>query len=221
MALSQSFYVSENTGGTILYLNDDTGTYDASNNTGGYGSPNTERNTLAIIVVAKYKASSGDVTLTATAYDPETVTQITYPASTLHGDGHYRFLIYSAIPKSGTEGSASENDFRYDFSTDTLERYNGSSWVTATNADLETYDYTHLTVNHAHIPNLFKAFNRTNKLLWGTCKSASKNDLKVYRSETDTVRNGGLAYFTEGNYSEFQLMIERYQSKVDTILALT
>lgn len=217
MALVYNFEVSENELGTILYLDDNTGIYEATENPGGYGAPNTARADLALIVLAKYKASSGDVTITASTYDPETVTQWTFPASTLQGDGYYKFDVYPVAKKAAQ--SPTLNTFVYDFTNNRLERGTGSAWVTAVYTELETYSAAKETVHHAHIPDLFSAFNLINKLIIEG-NDTGRTDLKQYLLETRVMIAGSLSYFTEGNYTLFQTNIEKYQSRVDTILEL-
>lgn len=217
MALSQVFEVSENVGGSILYLDDNTGDYEVSENPGGYGAPNTARTDLALIVIVKYKATEADVAIAASTYNPEVVTQFVFP--TLNGDGWYQFNIYSVARKTGAETPVT-NDFVYDFSGNVLQRWNGSAWVTATNSELEDNDVAHETVEHAHIPDLFTAHNRVAELLITGC-SVSRSDLFLYQQETIAMLNGSLAVFTSGNYAEFQDIVEKYQSRVDSIIALT
>jgi len=217
MALQQSFAFSESQDGTILYLDDTTGEYDAISNPGGYGSPNTARTDLAIVVVTNYKPVVGDTLLTAETYDPEVAIQWEY--QTLPADGWYQAMIFTVPKKTGAE-SPVLNDFVYDFTANQLQRWNGSSWAVATSADLVTYDFDHVLENHPHLKDLFSAFNWLNKLLLGACCDPD-NDLVQYMMETDVVINGGLALFTEGNYNQFEKNIEKYQSRVNTILALS
>jgi hypothetical protein len=217
MALSQVFEVSENQGGTILYLDDETGDYNVSTNPGGYGSPNTARADLALILIAKYKATSEDIEIDANTYDPESVTQWTFES--LEGDGRYQFNVYSVARKTGAETPVT-NDFVYDFTANELQRWNGSSWVAAENSELEDNDVAHSTTEHAHIPDLYTAHNRIAELLVTGC-SVSRSDLFLYQQETIAVLNGSLAIYTAGNYAEFQDVIEKYQSRVDQLIALT
>jgi hypothetical protein len=215
-APTYNFEVSENQGGTILYLDDNTGVYEASENPGGYGAPNTERADLALIVIAKYKASSGAVSITADTYDPESVTQWVF--DDLQGDGNYEFSIYPVAKKAAQ--SPTLNTFVYNFTSNQLERGNGAAFVAATYPELETYDAAHETVDHAHIPDLFSAFNRINELIIEGTDQKSRSDLKQYLFETSVMIHGSLSYFTEGNYTLFQENIEKYQSRVDEILEL-
>lgn len=218
MALVQVFQVTESQDGTIVYVNDETGDYDASSNTGGYGAPNTERTDLALIILGKYKASTGDTSFSFAAYDPEIVTQ--FSVTGLDTDGRHEYKVYS-VPRSGTEGAAVLNKFRYDFSTNQLERYNGSTWVTAANADLETYEYTNTTVDWPHIPDLSKAIHYLNKLRLIGSQSAKDTDLKAFLDQSEVVKYGVISLFGEGSFADAQEAIEEYQSRVDTILELT
>jgi hypothetical protein len=216
-APTYNFEVSENQGGTILYLDDNTGAYEVTENPGGYGSPNTARADLALIVIAKYKASDGSVTITADTYDPEGVTQWVYD-NDLQGDGHYEFNVYPVAKKAAQP--ATLNTFVYNFTTNQLERGNGSSFVSATYPELEIYDHVHETVNHAHVPDLFSAFNYVNELIIEGADQRSRSDLKQFLFETSVMIHGSLSYFTEENYTLFQENIEKYQSRVTEILAL-
>lgn len=223
MALSQTFTPSQSQAATILYLDDLTGSYNVTTNPGGYGAPNTERTDLALILIAKYKAIAADDYLTISSYDPEIVTEWTMPSITR--DGHYEFKVYS-VPKSGTEGSPVSGMFRWDFATDLLERYNGSTWVTSSATDgvyleLETYDFDHVTVDYPVLGLMMIALNNANKLGITGCKSQSRSDIEKIIMDTTNMLNGSLALFAEGSYSQAQENIEKYQSRVDQITALT
>ncbi len=219
MALVQRFTITENQAGTITTISDATGAYDVTSNPTGYGAPNTERTNLALIIIGKYKASIGDTELTFDAYNPETVTSFTVSNLTL--DGYYQYNVYP-VPKSGTEPGDVLNTFRYDFATDQLERYNGATWIAAEYTELQTYSAANVANAWPHIPQLFKAKNYLNKLLLiGTQLSVKKTDLQQYLMATEIMVNGGISLFGEGSYTTFQEEIEKYQSRVDTILELT
>lgn len=218
MALIQNFTVSQNQAGTVLYLADSTGDYDAGDNTGGYGAPNTARNLLALIALAKYKASTGDVDLTVDSYDPESVTQWTI--SDNDSDGHVEIKVYSIAKKTGSETPVT-NDFVYDFSGNQLQRWNGSSWVSATYSELEDNDITHTTIDYPVLSAVWVAFNNCNKLYISGSSTMSRNDLKAAISDTSAILNGTIALFAEGSFATAQKNIERYQSRVDTLTALT
>lgn len=217
MALVQTYSISESSDGGTIYVNDTTGDYSVTN-TGGYGSPNTERTDVALIILGKYKASTGDTDLTFAAYDPEIVTQFSVSGLTL--DGYYQFKVYTV--DRYVAQSPTLNTFVYDFSANQLQRGNGSSFVSAEYSELETYEAANTTKDWPHIPQLSRARNYLNKLLLiGTQQSVKKTDLQQYLISTEVMYYGGLALFTEGSYTTFQEEIEKYQSRVDTILELT
>ncbi len=88
--------------GTEMYLSDVTGDY-AADNEGGWGAPNEERATRALLFEAYYKKSSGDVTAEISEYDPETVEHISVSTEF---DGYYEILVASVEKVAPTvEGS--------------------------------------------------------------------------------------------------------------------
>lgn len=214
MALSQIFQGTETQSGAIIYISDETGTYDVVSNPTGYGSPNTERSDLALIAITKYKATDGDVELTAEAYNPEVVTQFEYRSvGGTDREGHIEAKIYIVPKKTGGESPAA-NDFVYDFTGDQLERWNGSAWVSAANSELETYDWDHLTYDYIHVPNTYKAFNNVNKLLLMGAKSVRRTDLEDGLKELTVLINGSVALFAENSYAVFQEKIEKYLNRI-------
>lgn len=217
MALLQVFTIRENQGGSIIYIPDETGTYDAISNLGGYGTPNIERTDLALIILGKYKASTGDTDLTFDTYNPEVVTQ--FSVSDLTTDGYYQFKVYSVDRYVAQPPTL--NTFVYDFTTHALKRGNGSSFVTAVYSELEDNDIVNNTKDWPHIPSLSMARNYLNKLLLIGAQSAKKTDLQQFLIATEVMMFGGLSLFTEGSYTTFQEEIEKYQSRVDVILELT
>jgi len=217
MALQQVFTISESQDGETIYIDDDTGDYDVSTNPGGYGTPNPARADVALILIANYKSSTGDEAMTITSYDPESVTQ--FIITSADTDGHIEFDIYTIAKKTGAEVPAT-NDFVYDFSANQLERWNGSAWVSATTADLVTYDEVHTTLDYPHIPELWMAKNNLVKLYILGCKSTKRDDLFKMIVNTNTMIDGVLALFAEHSYSQAQENIENYQNIVDEILTL-
>lgn len=217
MALVQRFVPSDNQAGTTTTVSDETGTYDAVSNPGGYGAPNTPRDEVALIILGKYKASAGDTDLTPDAYDPETVTEFVFPD--LEHDGYYQYKIYT-VDKYVAQ-PATLNTFVYDFASNQLMRGNGATFVAAEHSELEDNDIANTTQDWPHIPDLSRAKNYLNKLLLIGSKSTKKTDLKEYLESTEIMYYGGIALFGEGEYTTFQEEIEKYQSRVDTILELT
>lgn len=217
MALVQDFQITESTDGATIYISDETGEYDAVSNPTGYGAPNTERTAVALIILGWYKASSGDTALTFAAYDPEVVTQFSVP--NLDTDGYYQFKIYT-VDKFVAQ-SPTLNTFVYEFTANQLQRGNGAAFVSATYSELDDNDVANNTEDWPHIPDLSRARNYLNKLLLIGSQSAKRTDLFAYLMQTELVYNGSIALFGEGSYTTAQEEIEKYQSRVDTILELT
>ncbi len=217
MALQQNFSVSQSQSGSTLYPSDETGEYSIDNTT-GYGTPNTNREDIAIILIANRKPLSGDVELTPDSYDPETVQQWTITGQTT--DGHIQLDFYSIDIKTGAE-TPTLNDFVYDATADELQRWSGSAWVAAENSELEDNDVTHITVDYPLITQMWLAFNNLNKLYISGCKTMNRNDLKAAISDTSAMINGTIALFAEGSFAQAQEGIEKYQSRVETLIALS
>ena len=217
MALVQRFEITESQDGTIIYVSDETGEYDAVSNPTGYGSPNTARTDVALIIIGKYKASTGDTELTFSTYDPEIVTEFVVPDLTK--DGYYQFLIYT-VDKFVAQ-PPTLNTFVYNFLSNQLQRGDGAGFVSAINSELEDNDIANNTEDWPHIPDLSKARNYLNKLLLIGSQSTKKTDLQQFLISTEVMYYGGIALFAEGSYTLFQEKLEAYQSRVDTILELT
>lgn len=217
MALSQVFSVSQNQAATVFYPSDDTGDYSLTN-PGGYGSPNTARADLAILLVVKYHPSTATVALTVGTYDPKTVTDWTVTGN--GKDGHFSFTFYSVARKTGSETPVL-NNFVYDFTGNQLQRWNGSSWVSATTADLETNDAAHKTIDYPSLGFMFIAFNNLNKRFILGCKTMSRQDIQAAIVETAAMLNGTIALFAEGSFSQAQENIEKYASRVVVLADLT
>ena len=269
MAVSQTFAITESEDGTIIYITDETGEYDAVSNPNGYGAVtsagafdvgvvytiisvgttdftligagsnaigvsftatgvgtgtgtagtvNKPRGNIALIILGKYKASTGNTDLTFDTYDPEIDTQFSVPD--LDTDGYYQFLIYTV--DRYVAQSPTLNTFVYDFTANQLQRGNGAAFVSATASELEDNDIANETKDWPHIPDLSRAKNYLNKLLLiGTQQSVKKTDLQQFLISTEVMYYGGIALFGEGSYTTFQEEIEKYQSRVDTILELT
>lgn len=217
MALVQVFTIRESEDGTIIYITDETGEYDAVSNPGGYGAPNTAREDVALIILGKYKASAGDVELTFDTYNPEDVTE--FAVSNLDTDGYYQFKVYT-VDKYVAQ-PATLNTFVYEFSANELQRGDGATFVAAEYSELEDNDIANDTNDWPHIPDLSRAKNYINKLLLIGSQSTKRTDLQQYLIATEIMYNGGIALFAEGSYTTFQEEIEKYQSRVDTILELT
>lgn len=85
-----------NTLGSEMYLQDATGIYDSPDNEGGWGIPNPERNSKALLVSAFNNTSDGPKEATVQEYDPETVTDFVMESLV---DGYYEVFAV-AVDKS-------------------------------------------------------------------------------------------------------------------------
>ena len=81
-----------------LTIDDNTGVYDAGTNTGGYGSPNDERNTLYLKLLVTLKKTAGDEVITVDAYNDLTVT--TWDV-TIAEDGRYELFLFACLIYAG------------------------------------------------------------------------------------------------------------------------
>lgn len=217
MALVQRFDITESQDGTIIYISDETGEYDASSNPGGYGGPNTARADVALIILGKYKASAGDTDLTFDAYDPEIVTE--FSVSNLDTDGYYQFKVYTVDKYVAQPPTL--NTFVYEFTSNQLQRGNGAAFVSAEDEELEDNEIANNTKDWPHIPDLFRAKNYLHKLRLIGSQSTKQTDLAAYLQSTEIVIYGVISLFGEGSFTTAQEEIEKYQSRVDTILELT
>lgn len=215
MALEQKFIFSEpvNTG-DVLWLTDETGDYDATDNPGGYGAPNTARNEIAIFVITKYKATAGDTELQELPVDPETATQWQY--NDIKGDGFYQADVYNVLK---SVPSPNTNDFRYD--SGNLERWDGSQWVPATKQDLETYGAPRTSWYYLMQAQTYIAFNYLNQLLITTPVIEADNLYRKYKAQTKEQIDGNLAVFCQGNRAQAQLNIENYANRITEIMSLS
>lgn len=216
MALEQKFQFSEDQKGTVLFLDDVTGPYDATTNPGGYGAPNTDRNEIAIYVITKYKATAQDQELAEQPVDPETAAQWEY--RDIKADGWIQSDVYNVfknVPSPNT------NDFRFNDSTKVLERWDGSQWVPATKQELETYGAPKTIWHYLLMARTWIAFNYLNQLIVTTPDIEADNKYRIYKAETQEQINGNRAIFCAGNRAAAQVNIENYQSRVTFIMSLS
>lgn len=76
--------------GEKMYISDTTGDYHVDDNPGGYGAPNPERNSLALLSYARLVGTELDTAVTVDPYDPLTVENFTL---TCEADGYYEFIV--------------------------------------------------------------------------------------------------------------------------------
>ncbi len=122
--------------GTKLFFTDKTGEYSALN-TGGYGSPNSTRASIALVFYALKIPFTGEPVhvsenISYVDYDPahendyESVFELPY---TTTSDGWYQYYLV-ALPTS--VGSPVTDSLRYNTSTEIIEIYDGNSWEVLT-----------------------------------------------------------------------------------------
>lgn len=98
MALVLKTKTTRNQAGTELYIEflQATGVYAVTTNEGGFGTPNPDRNDLAILFWAEHKGTAEDVLVQAVAHDPSTVSSFTV-ALTRAINGHLNIWLF-AVP---------------------------------------------------------------------------------------------------------------------------
>lgn len=81
--------------GLTVTIADNTGTYNASTNPTGWGSPNPDRADFALILFVVEKASTGDVVITPTVYTPSSgdETDVTVWSFTNNIGGWYEYYM--------------------------------------------------------------------------------------------------------------------------------
>lgn len=97
-----------------LTIEDATGSYDVTDNPGGYGAPNETRANLYLKLIVTLKKTTGDETITVDAYDENTVTEW---AITITEDGRYESFLFACLAW-GSGITYELNYITYDASTD-------------------------------------------------------------------------------------------------------
>lgn len=140
MALEIKLKYSVNNEVTQITVEDETGAYSV-NNTTGWGTPNTERADVALVLYAKYNPYEKDpINLSLTKaltpvvlYDNSYLNteKSTYSMS-YHADGWHQFYLI-AIPT--TNGAPVENDIIYNTVSEELQIYKSGSFTALQSAD--------------------------------------------------------------------------------------
>jgi len=81
-----------NAEGNRVYLEDATGIYDVVTNVGGYGTPNIDRDTTALVVLGLLKSTKGDKEISFEPYNPLTADKFN---AIIGVDGWYTFNLIS------------------------------------------------------------------------------------------------------------------------------
>jgi len=180
-----------------------------------YSSP--ARNTIAVFVMLVNPTKAGDVEYLASAFDPELATVFTFLGISLDGDfvAYYWAVSY----KTGAE-TPTLNDFVWDAPTNVLQRWNGTSWVSATISDLKLYAPNAFPKKHnAHNPSFTLAIQNLNRMYVNGDKRLSKSQIEILLPEATITLQGATQNFTDLAYSAYQSVIEGYAPTVKMINA--
>ncbi len=209
--------VSRNGSGTELYVEflNATGVYDVSTNPGGFGAPNAERNTLAVIFYGNFKLSTGDVLAVPEFYDPTSVTSFTILIDRAK-NAHLNHYIF-ALPIFDDEAEYEEGDIVFDVDNLVIQKLNeDDEWETLQPADLIEEEVDQKETNSFITPEA-EAFEnelaalRLSKLRALVNGSCGKEDYEPTRNSYDYVDGlleGAILDFCSGAYAEAQLKLE-------------
>ncbi len=126
MALSLK-YTKTLESSTSLTITDGTGAYSSPENLGGYGVPNSERDSVNLGLIATLKSSDGNVNLkvTRTAPGSASPTTVTEWKVELQGGGYHRIAIFTA-PTYDNLAIYSQYDVVYDPDSDKFYYYSNT-----------------------------------------------------------------------------------------------
>jgi hypothetical protein len=229
MALELSIYkYGINDAGTIITVKDNTGNYNADSNPTGYGSPNPERNTLALFLRAYAKRYDGgdeivDTNLTVTPASSDKTAVDTWDVTLLSKDSWVQATIYG-LQLYSTSTSFEIGELTYHAGTDQIRKiltktgdgpYTYTYDVVEESAlDEESYVKAYETILNTYaIPNLCECVNKANKKYF-TAKEKDEVDFRRYlefKGEVVGIKND----FGFGNYSEAQKTIEYLEIKCE------
>jgi hypothetical protein len=185
-------------GATTMVITDSTPDYNVTTAPNGYGSPNTARNVLGLILRVYNKRYDGeasiiDTLLSVAANDAETVTEWTV---TLNEDGWQQATVYG-LNLYNVNTLLEVGELVWNASTDVIERITvrtgGSppyayTKVSAVEADLENEDYTtaYSTVLDTYaIPGVSDCANRAIKKYYDDQTDSSKTTAERNQSKQD------------------------------------
>lgn len=220
---------SINDSGTELYLRDDTGAYEVSDNPGGYGTPNPERDELALILIATNKrdgenGGEGDVECVVQSYDPVSASTFTV---TLYKDGWYQVKTFG-LRLYDVNTSFSLTEATYDVSSQTIRKIatkSGSGPYTYTYDIIEKEDLDESSVitlysavlNSLVIPGICKCYSSSNKNFFDAVSPVGNKTVIKDEPTFETYLKIG-AYlksivdsFCFGSYTQAQLKVEQVE----------
>lgn len=197
-----------NDAGDEATVEDSTGVYDVSDNPGGYGTPNPERNELGLVALIDYKATGGDETVVPTTFDGLTVTEIVVPITK---DGHIQvdgWLLPIIV------GGEAEGAFGYDTSDGLPKQYLSAVWVEVTDLN-DLFADEALIHNVLHLEVLVATSKKRNDINKERFDKVLTGDYNETRAALDRQyinvdgRFDQATYqFAAGNYYNFQRIVE-------------
>ncbi len=214
---------SVNEAGTELNLTDDTGLYDASDNPGGYGSPNPNKNEIAIILLANNKRQDeGDVLLTVQPYNP--AVDYNYVVE-IYKDGWYQIKSFG-LRLYSVNTSFAVTEATYDSASGEIRKI-----LTKSGSGPYTYTYSVLTPSDLDSVTVITLYESIlNTLVLVTLLECYTNSIKVFFNNASPVTNTTVmtdnadfntklkvqayleairADFAFTNYTQAQLMVEQ------------
>ena len=219
MALELKYEITHSPELDILFIKDVTGVY-TLNNTGGWGTPNIDRNSVALVCYVKYNPYSkplenlsvGETALSVIDYNathPNTF-QTTFEIAYLK-DGFYTVTVV-AVPTENLTPTL--DDIIYDTNLQALQIWNGTGFVNLESEDWEKLvdedKYTLVTKNELFILNLTCKRNELLEELLSCyqCTSCKCGDQEAELTRLNIFLQGAdYRFFSQKEY-EAQRMIE-------------
>jgi hypothetical protein len=214
--------------GATLKVVDSTGDYDATDNPGGYGTPNPDRSDLALFLRAFGKQiAEDDVTLTIATYNPQTADEWDI---TLQTDGWQQIKTYGLLLYN-VNTNFSVGELVYNVATEEIFKIltkSGSGPYTYTYEVVEIDEIDEDGVSVAYeavlntlvIPELDKCLYSANKKYLSEVDTTSKtvpcddDNFNQYLKIDSYLK--AIAYdFAAGNYTASQEMVEQAEKLCD------
>lgn len=212
--------VTQNQAGTEVYVEvvEATGTYDVDDNPGGFGTPNPNRNALALVFYGNHKKVEADVESTLSPHNPLSVTSFTV-LITESVNGVLEYYVF-ALPIFDDGGVYVDGDIVYDNETPATpfikERVAGV-WVTRVPSELvgktaivSLEDNTFVIPDAANFRNALNAA-RTNKLrskIAGECGEEEYMQFREWFDYVDGELDMACSDFNTEAYAEAQIKVE-------------
>lgn len=197
---------SINSEGTELNLTDNTGLYDASDNTGGYGSPNPNKNEVATILLANNKRQDeGDVLLTVQSYNP--TVDYNYVVN-IYKDGWYQIKSFG-LRLYSVNTSFSLTEAVYDSSTAEIRKI-----LTKSGSGPYTYTYSVLTPSDLDSDTVIVLYESTlNTLVLSSLSECHAEAIKIFFNNANPVTNTAVLC-DDANFNTY-LKIDTYLKSIN------